>query len=189
MPELTNLHHERFSQNLAKGMNAGPAYSAAGYKAIGHSADVAASRLLKNVDVRARVAELMEPALKKTEVSVERVLKEMACHAFCDITEIFEPSGDRLTIKDPRTLSEELRRSITGVKVVRVGEETTYEFKFANKQRALESLARHLQMFKDTVVVENVFQEIQAMSDEELERRVTELDEACEAQKSGLLSP
>ena len=64
---------------------------------------------------------------------------------------------------------------------------TTYEFKFANKQRALEGLARHLQMFKDTVVVENVFQEIQDMSDEELERRVAELDEVRKTQKSGLL--
>jgi phage terminase small subunit len=182
MPELTNLRHERFSQNLAMGMNAGPAYSGAGYKAIGHSADVAASRLLKNVDVRARVAELMAPALERTEVTVERVLKEMACHAFCDITEIFESDGGRLTIKDPRTLSEGLRRSITGVKVFRVGEKTTYEIRFANKQRALESLARHLQMFKETVLVENVFQEIQDMSDEELERRVAELDQAYRAE-------
>ena len=187
MPELSNLRHERFSQNLAKGLNAGPAYSAAGFKAVRHSADVAASRLLKNVDIRARVAELMAPALERTEVTVERVLKEMACHAFCDITEIFESDGECLTIKDPRTLPEELRRSIIGVKVTRVGEMITYEFKFANKQRALESLARHLQMFKDTVVVENVFQEIQDMSDEELERRVDELDEACKAQKSALL--
>ncbi len=58
MPVLKNARHERFAQNLAKGMSAGPGYTAAGYKATGHSAEVAGARLLKNVEVRNRVAEL-----------------------------------------------------------------------------------------------------------------------------------
>ena len=53
-----------------------------------------------------------------------------------------------------------------------------YECKFADKLKALEGRARHLQMFKDTVVVENVFRVIQDMSDEELDRRLAELEDA-----------
>ena len=53
---------------------------------------------------------------------------------------------------------------------------------FANKSKALDQLARHLQMFKDTVVVENVFQVIQEMSDEELDRRIRELEDAIAGQ-------
>ncbi len=55
---LPNARHERFAQNKAKGMSTGPAYTAAGYKATGHSAEVAGGRLLKNVEVRDRIAEL-----------------------------------------------------------------------------------------------------------------------------------
>jgi len=36
-------------------------------------------------------------------------------------------------------------------------------------------------MFKGTVVVENVFKVIQEMSDEELDRRLAELEIACQA--------
>ena len=58
MPVLTNARHERFAQNKAKGMSIGPSYTAAGYKATGHSAEVAGARLLKNVEVQNRIAEL-----------------------------------------------------------------------------------------------------------------------------------
>ncbi len=58
MPVLKNARHEWFAQNKAKGMSIGPAYTAAGYKAKGHSAEVAGARLLKNVEVQNRIAEL-----------------------------------------------------------------------------------------------------------------------------------
>ena len=181
MPELKNMRHERFAQNTAKGMNAGPAYAAAGYKAKSHSADVAASRLLKNDDVRTRIAELTAPALAETGVTVERVLQELTCLAFYDVTQIFESNGDGLTMKDPRTLPEDLCRSIVGIKPIHQGEEVGYEYKFVDKLRALESLARYLRMFNGTVVVENVFQVIQEMSDDELDRRLAELEKASKA--------
>ncbi len=65
MPVLKNTRHERFAQNLAKGMSAGPAYTVAGYNATGHSAEVSGARLLKNVEVRNRIAELQGSAAKQ----------------------------------------------------------------------------------------------------------------------------
>ncbi len=59
-----------------------------------------------------------------------------------------------------------------------VGNKMHYEYKFADKQRALDSLARHLQMFKDTVIVENVFRIVNEMDDDELDRRLAELERA-----------
>ena len=53
---LDNARHERFSQNIVKGMAAGPAYTAAGYRVTGNSAKSAGGRLLTNVDVQARIA-------------------------------------------------------------------------------------------------------------------------------------
>ena len=65
MTILKNARHERFAQNKAKGMSIGPAYTAAGYKATGHSAEVTGARLLKNVEVRNRIAELQGSAAKQ----------------------------------------------------------------------------------------------------------------------------
>ncbi len=81
-------------------------------------------------------------------------------------------------MKDPRELPEDLRRAIVAIKPVQVGDETRYECKFADKQRALDSLARHLQMFKDMVIVENVFRIVNEMDDDELDRRLAELERA-----------
>ena len=50
--------------------------------------------------------------------------------------------------------------------------------------KALDSLARYLQMFKDTLVVENVFRVVQEMDDDELDRRLGELERAYRAAKT-----
>ncbi len=171
MAILKNARHERFAQNIAKGMSATEAYEQAGYK----RNDGSAGRLHRNAQVQERIAELMAPAVEATQATVERVLKEMVRLAFYDMTAILDSTNGRIAMKDPRELPEDLRRAIVVIKPVEVGDELQYECKFADKQRALESLARHLQMFKDTVIVENVFRIVQEMYDLELDRRLAEL--------------
>ena len=120
----------------------------------------------------------MAPAIEAVELSVERVLREMTRLAFYDMTAILDSTNGRIAMKDPRGLPEDLRRAIVGIKPVQVGEEHQYECKFADKQKALDSLARYLQMFKDTLVVENVFRVVHEMTDDELDRRLAELERA-----------
>ncbi|MBW3099243.1 hypothetical protein [Pseudohoeflea coraliihabitans] len=72
MPTLSNQRHEAFAQALAKGKSATDAYKMAGYKP-----DYgAASRLSGNVKVKARVAELISAAAKKTVEEVSFDAKE-----------------------------------------------------------------------------------------------------------------
>ncbi len=148
-------------------ISATEAYAKAGYK----PSEAHASRLAGYGKVRTRVAELMAPAVAATELTVERVLRELTRLAFYDITAVLDVKDG-----DPASLPEDLRRAIVGIKPVQVGDVLQYEYKFADKQRALESLARHLQMFKDTVVVENVFRIVNEMDDDELDRRLAELE-------------
>ena len=178
MPVLEDPRHERVLHNLIKGMDHGPAWTAAGYRATGNSAQVACARFLRRPHVKVRYAELIEKAAKAMELSVERVLKEMTRLAFYDMTAVLDVKDGKITLRDPTLLPEDLRRAIVGIKPVQVGEELQYEYKFADKQRALESLARHLQMFKDTVIVENVFRIVSEMEDDELDRRLAELERA-----------
>ncbi len=65
MPVLKNARHERFVQGVVKGISAGPAYTAAGYKATGNAAETAAARLFRNVQVQARRAELQGSTAKQ----------------------------------------------------------------------------------------------------------------------------
>ncbi len=178
MPVLKNARHERFAQNITKGMSATKAYTKAGYKSTGHAAEANGARLMRKDEVQARVAELTAPAVAETQATVERVLQELVRLAFYDLTVVFESENGRLTMKDPRNLPEDLRRAIVGIKPVEVGGELQYECRFADKQRALDSLARHLQMLKDMVIVENVFRIVNEMDDDELDRRLTELERA-----------
>ncbi len=103
---------------------------------------------------------------------------EMVRLAFYDMTAILDTSNGRIAMKDPRELPEDLRRAIVAFKPVQVGDGLQYECRFADKQKALDSLARHLQMFKDTVIVENVFRIVNEMDDDELDRRLAELERA-----------
>lgn len=75
MPALSNPKHERFAQALAKGETAVAAYEQAGYK----PDRGAASRLSANVSIERRVAEILDRAAERTEITVagitDRLLK------------------------------------------------------------------------------------------------------------------
>lgn len=73
MPALTNAKHELFAQALAKGQTQIEAYTFAGYK----PDDGAAARLSGNVRVKARVAELLDRAAIRTELTIADILDEL----------------------------------------------------------------------------------------------------------------
>jgi len=98
---------------------------------------------------------------------------------FYDITQILNVDDQgNVTMRDPTSLPQDLRRAMVGIKQVQIDGNRVWEVKFADKQKALDSLARYLQMFKDTLVVENVFRVVQEMDDDELDRRLAELERA-----------
>jgi phage terminase small subunit len=67
---------QRFVEEYLKDpQNLTAAYKRAGYKACGHSAEVAASRLLKNVEIKAAIVEAQKEIRKETLVSVAYVIE------------------------------------------------------------------------------------------------------------------
>ena len=86
MPVLKNPRHERFAQELARGLSGKEAYLAAGYETGGNAAEAAASRLLRNVKVRERVDELKSKiaarVIEKTAVTRADILEELKKIAF-----------------------------------------------------------------------------------------------------------
>src|SRR5215831_1707389 len=67
MPALKNPRHERFAQAMARTADTAAAYRSAGYQSKGSAAQAAASRLLQDATVAARIAELRTmPAITLT---------------------------------------------------------------------------------------------------------------------------
>jgi hypothetical protein len=80
MPALNNQKHENFAQltvhGAKYGWSQGEIYQRSGYRATGHSAAMAASRLMKKDDIRARIAELAAPkdVLRRVNVSAQALI-------------------------------------------------------------------------------------------------------------------
>lgn len=73
MPALSNPKHERFAQALAKGETATAAYVIAGYE----DNEGNAGRLNRNEQVQARVAEILERAAMRAEITVAGISERL----------------------------------------------------------------------------------------------------------------
>lgn len=143
-----------FVNEYLKDLNATRAYKAV-YRNIksDNVAKAASSRLLASVNVAKEVQKRMGDRAKRTEITQDKVLKEIAALAFTDRTKIvsirsLEYQGNkynRVIISDFSELTEEQKSCISGVKETKYGIEVT----FYNKEKALELLGRHLGMFND----------------------------------------
>jgi hypothetical protein len=81
MPVLKNPRHELLCQLVPQGAKNGwsqaTIYQKAGYRATGHSAEMAASRLMKKDEIRNRINELTAPAARRAGVTTESLLNEL----------------------------------------------------------------------------------------------------------------
>lgn len=124
------------------------------------TAKSAGSRLLTNVNLQNYIAEKMKEREKRTEITQDMVIKELAKIAFFNPKNIF---GDNNTLKNIVSLDDDIASVITSVETLEeydgYGEDrekigNTTKVKLADKMKALEMLGRHLGMFKDKVEVD-----------------------------------
>lgn len=73
MPTLPNTRHERFAQELAKGLSQAEAYVSAGYR----QSRSAAARLAADVNICARVSEIQNRAAVRTELTLADIIDEL----------------------------------------------------------------------------------------------------------------
>ena len=124
-------------------------------------AAAAAARLLKNVKVAVYIQKRMEERQKRTEITQDRVLEELAAIAFARATDYAEVKGECVRIKDTDALAEQQIRAIAGIKEGKYG----IELKLNDKEKALELLGRHLGMFKDKLEVSGLEEEKKKLGD------------------------
>jgi phage terminase small subunit len=153
------LRAERFAAEFLIDLNASAAYRrAVNPDATWQTAGTEGGRLLKNP----QVVKLLEAArlrlMDRLEVSAERVVEEYRRIAFLDPRSVMRWGPDGMVPHDSDSLSEEAAAVVSEVKSKRTvrrdaeGNETEVveiALKLCSKQAALDSLSKHLGLFKD----------------------------------------
>lgn len=161
MARLRSDKQEQFVQEYLIDLNATQAAIRAGYSV--RSAQQLGSDLLSNHVVRARVDELLAERSRRTGVTQDRVIRELARLAFVNAPDVI--NLDEATVRDDA--SQDDTAAIASVKVKRgyseTGSTTEREVRLHDKIKALELLGKHLGMYTDkldlnipvTIVIED----------------------------------
>lgn len=139
------------------------------------SADAAARKLLGNTRIQKYISDRMEERQKRTEVTQDRVLQELAYIAFARVTDYATVRDDVVKIKNTDELTEEQIRAISGIKEGKFG----IELKLNDKEKALELLGRHLGMWNDKLDIKTPA----------IDESIKEMEEYFEQQKASGSGP
>jgi phage terminase small subunit len=155
MADNLTLKQERFAQKYVELGNASEAYrqvydvSAMKPETVNRTA----KELFDNHKITARIEELQALALKRHQVTVDRVVAEYAKLAFLDVRKVFTDDGD---VKPIHEIDDDTAAAIAGIDVEAVFEGsgkdrervgTLKKIKLADKKAALDSLGKYLGMF------------------------------------------
>lgn len=149
-----------FVEEYLTDLNAGGAAERAGYSSrqkytIGYE-------LLRKPEIQAAIQSAMKERSHRTGITNDRVLRELAILGFSDLAEFVDWGPDGVILKDSKTIDPELRRAIVSVTQTQHG----VAIKLADKNAALEKLARHLGLYDEQtekttkIVVEHVDESI-----------------------------
>lgn len=100
--------------------------------------------MLTKANIQQKISELRSQQSKRTEITADKVLSELAAIAFSDRTEIARITEKGFVEFTPTDkLSSEVKKTISGIKEGKFG----IEVATADKVKALELLGKHLGIF------------------------------------------
>lgn len=164
---------KKFANEYLKDLNATKAAERAGYAK--KTAGSQGNRMLKNVEIKNEIEKKMKEREKRTEVTQDKVIKELAAIAFARASDYAKVVSRK--IKDSESGRE---KEIATVKLINTDELTDeqiaalscikegkygIEVSLCDKERALELLGRHLGMWKDKVEVSGIEKEKSKLED------------------------
>lgn len=130
-------------------LNATQAAIRAGYS------EKTASRIGPNLIGKSCIQEAIQAAMskreKRTEITADRVIQELARIAFLRSDDIFEIVGGSVRVKDTSEMSEDARSSLSGASETITEKGGTVRVQIADKVKSLELLGKHLALFTDRV--------------------------------------
>lgn len=154
-------------------LNATRAYKAA-YKSCKkeETAAVNGNRLLRNAKVKEYIDKRMKDREKRTEITQDKVLQELASIAFDDIKNYLwfytDDNGDiQVRVKNSDDIDTK------NISEISIGKDGQFKFKLYCKDNALIQLGKHLGMFKDKVeVTGNINNPYEGLTTEDLKKLI-----------------
>lgn len=152
--ELTDVQ-KRFCIEYLKDFNATQAAIRAGYSK--KSASVQASRLLSKANIQEYISLKAKKIEERAEISIADVLKEFARIGFLDPRRLVNQDG---TVKQLHEMDDDTVRAISSIEISeeidKVGKKRKVvgyvkKIRFWDKKSALDSIGKHLGMFKDII--------------------------------------
>jgi len=144
---------KRFVEEYLIDLNATQAAIRAGYSP--DTAEQIGHQQLKKTSVANAIAIEQAKRSKRTGVSQDRVVRELAKIAFANLTDVVNTfDGSVIASADRDDLA-----CIQSIKVKQTESMTEREVKLADKTRALELLGKHLGMFRDRLEVSGLEEE------------------------------
>ncbi len=158
------------------------------------TANAASSRMLRNVKVQEYISKKQQEIEKRTELTQDMVIKELAAIAFSkasdyaklkkmkrnvpifdgeDIVDYKEEEYTGIEFTPTDELTEEQKKALSGIKEGKFG----IQVDSCDKVKALELLGRHFGMFKEKVTIDgniNTNNPFSGMSTEELRKILNE---------------
>ena len=141
---------QRFCDEYLIDLNATQAAIRAGYKRSDYT-DTNANKLLENTRIKETIEKAMAERSKRTGISQDRVIQELARIAFVNPIDVINTENG--SVSD--SASDDDLACIQSVKVKTMSSDKGWseerEVKLNDKMKALELLGKHLGMFKDKV--------------------------------------
>lgn len=142
-----NAKQARFVQEYIVDLNATQAAIRAGYSE--KTAHSQGQRLLKNVGIAEAISKAQEQRGERTQITADRVLKELARIGLSDLRQAFDEQGN---LKRPADWDDELAAAVSSVEVVARNSgdgavEYVHKLKMWDKNTALANIAKHFGMF------------------------------------------
>lgn len=120
------------------------------------TAHVTGTQILANPSIKKRIAKLMEPTIKKLDLTAEMVLGEMKSLAFSNIDDFFDDNG---YLKQWSQITRDQKACLAQVDMIlftptendedRLHISQAGKLKFWDKVKSLNMLGNHLSLFQD----------------------------------------
>lgn len=148
---LTEKQDKFCREYISNGGNATEAYRQAfnTEKMRPETVNRSAKELKDTPKIAARIEQLKAPALKKFNVTRERVIGELARIGFSDMRDLVNWDETQITIKDSQSLPDEAAACIAEISETLTLKGSTKKIKLHNKVAALVKLGEDLGMFKN----------------------------------------
>jgi phage terminase small subunit len=158
-----NPRQKRFVEEYILDLNAKQAAIRAGYSP--HTAEVQGSRLLSHIKVQEAIHAAKEKRSKDYGVTAGRVVQELAAIGFSDAGDVLDFTGEQPRLRPANQIPEGARRAISSIKVKRHIEGTgdaareveVIEYKFWDKNSALDKLGKHTGVLTDKLAINGEF--------------------------------